>query len=296
MNFGQVLTAMVTPFDEHGELDFEAMRGLINYLIANGSDGLVIAGTTGESPTLTHDEKLQVFKFTVEEVNGRVPVIAGTGSNNTKASLELSKEAEAIGVDAIMLVTPYYNKPSQEGMYQHFSVIAQSVSVPVMLYNIPGRSVVNMSVDTIVRLSQVENIVSIKEASGDLDRVTQIVNHTADDFSVYSGEDSQSLPTLAVGGTGIVSVSAHVIGNEMQEMVRSYRKGDVTKAASIHGYVLPMMKAIFSAPSPTPVKEALNRIGVPVGSVRLPLIPLNEEERASLYHILDQLKNTKVAG
>jgi 4-hydroxy-tetrahydrodipicolinate synthase len=296
MNFGQVLTAMVTPFDQNGELDYEATRGLVNYLITNGSDGLVIAGTTGESPTLSYDEKLQLFKIVVQEVNGRVPVIAGTGSNNTKSSIELTKEAEAIGVDAIMLVTPYYNKPSQEGLYQHFRTIAKSTALPVMLYNIPGRSVINMEAETIIRLSQIENIVSIKEASGDLDRVTEIISKTSDNFSVYSGEDSQTLPTLAVGGAGIVSVAAHVIGNEMQEMVHCFRKGDVTNAGAIHRYILPMMKALFAAPSPTPVKEALNRIGVPVGSVRLPLIPLNDTEIAALYHVMAQYERKAAAG
>ncbi|PKR76832.1 4-hydroxy-tetrahydrodipicolinate synthase [Halalkalibacillus sediminis] len=288
MNFGRVLTAMVTPFDQNGEIDFEATRRLVNHLISNGSDGLVVAGTTGESPTLTHDEKLQLFKFVVAEVNGRVPIIAGTGSNNTKASIELSREAESIGVDAVMLVVPFYNKPSQEGMYQHFLTIAESIELPVMLYNIPGRSVVNMNAETTIRLSRIKNIVSVKESSGDLNQVTEIVNNTPQDFTVYSGEDSLTLPTLAVGGAGIVSVSAHVIGNEMQDMVNRYQKGDVAQASAIHGYILPVMNAIFSAPSPTPVKEALGRIGVPVGSVRLPLIPLNEAERASLFDIIDQ--------
>ncbi|MRG88396.1 4-hydroxy-tetrahydrodipicolinate synthase [Salinibacillus xinjiangensis] len=296
MNFGKVLTAMVTPFDQQGDIDFEATRGLVNYLLANGSEGLVVAGTTGESPTLTHDEKLKLFQFVVEVVDKRVPVIAGTGSNNTRASVEITKEAEATGVDGIMLVTPYYNKPSQEGLYQHFRMIAENTSLPIMLYNIPGRSVINMEMETIIRLSEIDNIVSVKEASGDLDRVSEIISKTADDFSVYSGEDSQTLPTLAVGGTGIVSVSSHVIGNEMQEMIHSFRKGDVTHAAAMHRYILPMMKALFSAPSPTPVKEALNRMGVPVGGVRLPLVPLNDVERESLYNLMAMYESKEVAG
>jgi 4-hydroxy-tetrahydrodipicolinate synthase len=296
MNFGQVLTAMVTPFDQSGEIDFDATRLLINYLIANGSDGLVIAGTTGESPTLTHEEKLQLFQFVVAEVNGRVPVIVGTGSNNTIASIELTKEAEAIGVDAAMLVVPYYNKPSQEGMYQHFRAIAESTKLPIMLYNIPGRSAVNMESNTIIRLSQVKNIVSVKDASGDLDHVTEIISKTSDDFSVYSGEDSQTLPTIAIGGSGIISVSAHVIGNEMQEMIRSYLKGEVGNAAAIHRHIAPLMNALFAQPSPTPVKEALNRIGVQVGSVRLPLIPLSETEKAALHQLLAQYERKEAAG
>jgi 4-hydroxy-tetrahydrodipicolinate synthase len=277
---------MITPFDHNGEVDFNATKNLVNYLIANGSDGLVINGTTGESPTLTTEEKVDLFKFVVQVVNGRIPVIAGTGSNNTKASISLTKLAEEAGVDGIMLVTPYYNKPSQEGMYQHFKAIAQTTSLPVMLYNIPGRSSVNMSVETIVRLSQIDNIVSIKEASGDLDAMAEIISKTPNDFSVYSGDDALTLPLLAIGGTGIISVSSHIIGNEMQDMINKFKNGDVTGAASLHRNLLPIMKAMFAAPNPTPVKAALNMRGIPVGDVRLPLIPLNNEEKIALQRTL----------
>ncbi|WP_087971474.1 4-hydroxy-tetrahydrodipicolinate synthase [Oceanobacillus rekensis] len=296
MNFGNVLTAMVTPFNQDLEIDFEATRNLVNYLIANGSDGLVVAGTTGESPTLTDDEKLKLFKFVVNVVNGRVPVIAGTGSNNTKASIELTKEAEKTGVDAIMLVTPYYNKPTQEGMYQHFSTIAENTSLPIMLYNIPGRSVVSLDVDTIVRLSQIKNIVSVKEASGVLDHIAELISNTSDDFSVYTGEDSLTLPTLAIGGTGIVSVASHIIGRKMQEMINHFQRGEVAESGDIHRRLLPVMNAMFNAPSPTPVKEALNQIGVPVGSVRLPLIPLNDLEREALSKVIAVYEEIKVSG
>lgn len=296
MNFGNVLTAMVTPFNQNGDMDLEATRNLVNYLIANGSDGLVVAGTTGESPTLSHDEKLKLFQFVVEVVGGRVPVIAGTGSNNTRESVELTKEAEGIGVDAIMLVSPYYNKPSQEGLYQHFKTIAENTSLPIMLYNIPGRSVVNVEPETIIRLSQIDNIVSVKEASGDLDAFAEIISKTADDFSVYSGDDSLTLPTLAIGGSGIVSVASHVIGNEMQDMVNSFRSGDVNRAAMLHRHLLPMMKVLFSAPSPTPLKEALNHIDVPVGGVRLPLVPLNDTERANLFKVMESYEWKKAVG
>ena len=211
MNFGQILTAMVTPFDENGEIDFQATKNLINYLIANGTDGLVVSGTTGESPTLTEEEKVKLFKFTVEVVNGRVPVIAGTGSNNTKESIELTILAEDAGVDGIMLVAPYYNKPSQEGLYQHFKTIAEVTSLPIMLYNVPGRSVVNISVETVIRLSKIPNIVSIKEASGNLDAMAEIINHTPEDFSLYSGDDGLTIPVLSIGGAGVISVASHVI-------------------------------------------------------------------------------------
>lgn len=289
MNFGQVLTAMVTPFDQNEEIDFPAVTNLVEHLVANGTDGLVVAGTTGESPTLTTEEKVELFKFVVKTVNGRVPVIAGTGSNNTRASISLTKLAEEAGVDGIMLVAPYYNKPSQEGLYQHFKAIAQATALPIMLYNIPGRSVVNISVETIVRLSQIPNIVAVKEASGNLDAMAQIISETPDDFSLYSGDDGLTLPVLAIGGAGIVSVASHIIGNEMQDMVNSFRSGNLQAAAEKHRSLLPIMKALFAAPSPGPVKAALNMNGVPVGGVRLPMIPLNEVELASLKKALQPL-------
>ncbi|WP_026573745.1 4-hydroxy-tetrahydrodipicolinate synthase [Bacillus sp. UNC438CL73TsuS30] len=286
MNFGQVLTAMVTPFDHEGEIDFNATRTLVNYLIENGTDGLVVVGTTGESPTLTTDEKVEFFKFVVDVVNGRIPVISGTGSNNTKASISLTKQAEAAGVDGIMLVAPYYNKPSQEGLYQHFKAIAESTALPIMLYNIPGRSVVNMSVETIVRLSQIPNIVAIKEASGNLDAMAEVISQTPSDFTLYSGDDGLTIPVLAIGGAGIVSVASHIIGNEMQEMVNLFKNGHVQEAAAAHRRLLPIMKALFAAPNPTPVKAALNLKGVNVGGVRLPMVPLTDEETNTLQSIL----------
>ncbi|WP_045523255.1 4-hydroxy-tetrahydrodipicolinate synthase [Neobacillus niacini] len=286
MNFGQVLTAMVTPFDQHGEIDYNATRTLVNYLITNGTDGLVVAGTTGESPTLTTEEKIALFKFVVEVSAGRVPVIAGTGSNNTRASISLTKQAEEAGVDGIMLVTPYYNKPSQEGLFQHFKAIAEATSLPVMLYNIPGRSAVNMSVETIVRLSEISNIVTVKEASGNLDAMAEIISRTPNDFTLYSGDDGLTLPVLAIGGAGVVSVASHIIGNEMQEMITQFKNGRVQEAAASHRSLVPIMKALFAAPNPTPVKQALNMQGVQVGDVRLPMVPLNEEEKSALKNSL----------
>ena len=288
MNFGQLLTAMVTPFNQNEEIDFNATENLVNYLIANGSDGIVVAGTTGESPTLTTEEKAELFKCVVEASAGRVPVIAGTGSNNTKATINLTKKAEEAGVDGIMLVTPYYNKPSQEGLFQHFRAIAESTALPVMLYNIPGRSVVNLSVETIVRLSKIKNISSVKEASGNLDSMAEIINNTPDDFTLYSGDDALTLPILAIGGTGVISVASHVIGNEMQEMITSFKQGHVQEAASAHRRLLPIIKALFAAPSPSPVKAALSMKGLPVGGVRLPMVPLSEIEYKSLQNILMQ--------
>ncbi|MRI66558.1 4-hydroxy-tetrahydrodipicolinate synthase [Gracilibacillus thailandensis] len=296
MNFGRVLTAMVTPFDQNGDIDYGKTERLINYLLQNGTDALVIAGTTGESPTLSKEEKLSLIKFTVKTVNGRVPVIAGTGSNNTRESIEMTKKAETIGVDGVMLVAPYYNKPSQEGMYQHFKVIAESTTLPVMLYNIPGRTSVNMNPETIIELAKIDNIVSVKEASGNLDVMTKIIRETSQDFSLYSGDDNLTLPAVAIGANGIVSVSSHIIGNEMNEMVAACQNGDFWRAQELHQYLLPIMQTMFMAPSPTPVKAALGMNGIDVGNVRLPLVPLNEEEMQILRHHLHFLQENYYAG
>ncbi|UJF26594.1 4-hydroxy-tetrahydrodipicolinate synthase [Planococcus sp. 107-1] len=288
MNFGQVVTAMVTPFDAQGDIDFQATKKLVEHLIANGTDALVVAGTTGESPTLSTDEKIELFKFVVKITDGRIPVIAGTGSNDTRSSLSLTRAAEEIGVDGVMLVTPYYNKPSQEGMFQHFQAIAASTFLPVMLYNIPGRSVVNLSPETTIRLSAIKNIVAIKEASGDLDAAAAIIENTPADFAVYSGDDGLTLPMLSIGGQGIVSVAAHIIGNDMQEMITLFKGGNVQEAAALHRKLLPVMHALFAAPNPVPVKTALNLSGIEVGGVRLPMIPLNEQEQQALQHVLSE--------
>lgn len=289
VQFGKIVTAMVTPFDRKGNVDFAKTTKLIDYLLENGTDSLVVAGTTGESPTLTTEEKVALFRHVVSVVNGRVPVIAGTGSNNTRASIELTKKAEEIGADAVMLVAPYYNKPNQEGLYQHFKAIAESTSLPVMLYNIPGRSVVNISVDTIVRLSEIPNIVAVKDASGNLDAMTEIIARTRDDFLLYSGDDGITLPVLSIGGAGVVSVASHIIGNEMQQMIAAFEAGELAKAAKLHQKLLPIMKGLFAAPNPVPVKTALQLKGLDVGSVRLPLVPLTEQERIELMNLLNTL-------
>ncbi|HYK72206.1 MAG TPA: 4-hydroxy-tetrahydrodipicolinate synthase [Pseudoneobacillus sp.] len=287
--FGRVSTAMVTPFDNKGHIDFEKTTQLINHLIENGSDSLVVAGTTGESPTLSKEEKIALFQHVVKVVDKRVPVIAGTGSNNTYASIELTKKAEQIGVDAIMLVAPYYNKPNQEGLYQHFKAVAESTTLPVMVYNIPGRAVVNIAPETIVRLSQISNIVAVKEASGDLNAMTYIIANTPEDFVLYSGDDGITVPVLSIGGVGIVSVASHIIGNEMQEMIQSFLNGDYQTSAKLHQKLLPVMQGLFAAPSPAPVKTALQLKGMNVGSVRLPLVPLTEQERKTLTELINSL-------
>nr|MDH3076985.1 4-hydroxy-tetrahydrodipicolinate synthase [Bacillus velezensis] len=282
MNVGNISTAMITPFDSKGNVDFQKLSTLIDYLLKNGTDSLVVAGTTGESPTLSTEEKIALFEFTVKEVNGRVPVIAGTGSNNTKDSIKLTKKAEEAGVDCVMLVTPYYNKPSQEGMYRHFKAIAEETSLPVMLYNVPGRTVASLAPETAIRLAEIPNISAIKEASGDLDAITKIIAETPEDFYVYSGDDGLTLPILAVGGRGVVSVASHIVGSDMRQMIKNYTNGQTATAALIHQKLQPIMKELFKAPNPAPVKTALQLKGLDVGSVRLPLIPLNEDERLSL--------------
>ncbi|MGD6854564.1 4-hydroxy-tetrahydrodipicolinate synthase [Bacillus infantis] len=283
--FGRVSTAMVTPFDKKGHVDFTKTTQLINHLIENGTDSLVVAGTTGESPTLTKEEKLALFKHVVKVVDKRIPVIAGTGSNDTYASVEMTKKAEQIGVDAVMVVAPYYNKPNQEGLYQHFKTVAESTSLPVMVYNIPGRSVVNIAPETVIRLSQIPNIKAVKEASGDLNSMTAIIAGTDEDFLLYSGDDGLTLPAMAIGAAGVVSVASHVIGIEMQSMISSFLDGNVGEAAVKHQKLLPLMEGLFAAPSPVPVKTALQLKGIDTGSVRLPLVPLTEQERAALLSL-----------
>jgi 4-hydroxy-tetrahydrodipicolinate synthase len=287
VHFGRVATAMVTPFDNKGHVDFSKTTKLVNYLIDNGTDSLVVAGTTGESPTLSKEEKLALFEHVVKTVDKRIPVIAGTGSNNTYASVELTKKAESLGVNGIMAVGPYYNKPNQEGLYQHFKAIAESTELPVMVYNIPGRSAVNILPDTIIRLADIPNIVAVKEASGDLNAMTKIIANTPEDFALYSGDDSMALPVLAIGGAGVISVASHVIGKEIQAMVQAFLNGNTEKAAKIHQRYLPIMQGLFAAPSPVPVKTALQLKGLDVGTVRLPLVPLTEQERITLTNLLD---------
>ena len=271
MELGRVSTAMVTPFSQTGDLDFERIANLIEHLIANGSDSLVVCGTTGESPTLSAEEKGKLFKFSVETVNKRIPVIAGTGTFSTMETVKLTRMADQAGADGIMLVAPYYNKPDQKGMYAHFKHVAAETDLPIMLYNIPGRSAVNMSPETLIELSKIKNIRAVKEASGSLEQMAEIISGTDDGFSLYSGDDALTLPTLAIGGKGIVSVASHVAGNEMQRMIAAFKEGKTEKAAAMHRSLLPLFRALFSAPNPVMVKYGLRKVGVETGGVRLPL-------------------------
>ncbi|EOW1105429.1 4-hydroxy-tetrahydrodipicolinate synthase [Listeria innocua] len=291
MDLGKVITAMVTPIHpEKNKVCKKKIHHLVNHLIDNGSDGLVIAGTTGESPTLSHDEKMKLFRQVVETNAGRAKLIAGTGSNNTAETIAFTKEvAELGGIDAVLVVAPYYNKPNQDGLYAHFVAVAEASDLPVVIYNIPGRSVVNIEPETIIRLAKLPNIIGVKESSGNLDNISKIIAETSDDFLVYSGDDSLTLPILAVGGNGVISVASHVVGNEMQEMMQAFESGDVKKAASIHRSLLPLMNGLFSVPNPAPTKYLLNQQGISVGPVRLPLVDLNAEQGTKLQAILEGL-------
>lgn len=282
VDFGRLLTAMVTAFDELGNFNQDRQIKVINHLFATGTETIVVSGTTGESPTLSKEEKLQLIKLTVETSKGKGKVIAGTGSNNTKESIELTKKAQALGADGIMLVAPYYNKPNQEGLYLHFKAIAEETSLPIMIYNIPGRSGVNIHVDTICRLAEISNITMVKEASGDLGQITEIIRKTPDDFILYSGDDSLTIPVMSLGGYGVVSVAAHVVGQEMSKMIQLFTSGNVLEASKINLSLYPQFKALFSAPSPVPVKRVLVEQGIFVGPTRLPLVSLLAEEETSI--------------
>jgi len=278
---------MVTPMTNDGSVDCDAALRLADHLVKNGSDGIVVSGTTGESPTLTHDEKVMLFKAIRGAVGNRAKVIAGTGSYNTAETIELSRAAERCGVDGLLVVTPYYNKPSQEGLYQHFLAVADATDTPIMLYNVPGRTITNIDAGTVVRLADHPRIVAIKEASANMTLVGDIVQNTPDEFEVYSGADEVNLPMLALGSVGTVSVISHLVGNDLAEMYRAFLAGDTEKARKLHLNTLPITKAIFSFPSPSPTKTALSMLEIIPGStVRLPLVEANEKERAIVHAAL----------
>ncbi|WEK56133.1 MAG: 4-hydroxy-tetrahydrodipicolinate synthase [Candidatus Cohnella colombiensis] len=290
MSFGRLITAMVTPFDEQLNIDWDMTGRLIDYLIEEQkSESLVISGTTGESPTLTDEEKVELFRFAVKHAAGRCKIIAGTGSNETAHSIKLTKKAEEVGVDGILLVAPYYNKPSQEGIYQHFRVIAEATTLPVIIYNVPSRTVVSISVDTTLRLAQIPNIIATKECAG-LEQVTEIVKSAPEGFLVYSGDDAVTLPVMSVGGYGIISVASHIIGARMQDLMAAYLEGRVQDAIAINAECFPYFKGLFNCPNPVPnpvpVKYALTLQGLPVGGVRLPLVNVTDAEAAYVEKLI----------
>ncbi|MBE0416713.1 MAG: 4-hydroxy-tetrahydrodipicolinate synthase [Coriobacteriia bacterium] len=285
--FGRMLTAMVTPFTSDLELDLPRAQALADRLLSSGTDGLIVCGTTGESPTVFYPQKMELFRAVIGAVGDRAPVIANAGDNCTEDSVEFAQKVAALGVDGIMAVVPYYNKPPQEGLYRHFRAIAEAVDVPVILYNIPGRCVVNMMAETTLRLAHdCENIVAVKEASGDLTQIAQIIDGAPAGFEVLSGDDEMTLPMMGLGGTGVISVVAHVAGRRFKEMISAHVAGDHTRALRIHLELLPLMKALFMTANPIMVKEALRLQGFSVGTVRLPLVPPTSEQTAELEHVM----------
>jgi 4-hydroxy-tetrahydrodipicolinate synthase len=273
MEIGRLLTAMVTPFDEEGQVDYQQAQRLALALLDSGSDGVVVAGTTGEAPTLSHEEKLKLFTEVRRAVDGRGVVIAGTGTYNTAESVDFTREAAGAGVDGFLLTVPYYSKPTQEGIYRHFEAIARGAGLPCILYNIPGRAGVNMTAETTLRLSRIPNIVGVKEASGDLVQIARIIADARDGFRLWSGDDQMTLPVLAVGGYGVICVVSHLAGAQVREMIDGLLAGRVEAAAGIHRGLLPLMTTLMTAASnPIPIKHALNGIGFGVGAPRLPLV------------------------
>ena len=281
---GRLLTAMVTPFDGAGK------RSLARALLGSGSDGLVVCGTTGESPTLSTDEKLRLFAEVKSEVAGRGAVVAGTGNYNTRESQELTREAEKIGVDACLLVVPYYNRPTQQGLLEHFSAIARYTSLPCIVYNVPSRTSCNIAADTVIRLSQIDNIIGVKEASGDFRQIAEIIQRTGEGFLVYSGNDGDTLLILALGGYGVVGVATHLVGVQMKDMIEKYLEGRTREAASIHRRLLPLVDSLFVIANPVPLKYSLNYLGFPVGKPRLPLIEPDEKSAAAIRTALETCK------
>jgi 4-hydroxy-tetrahydrodipicolinate synthase len=290
-NLGRLITAMVTPFKEDGTVDYEQAKRLALSLLKSGSEGLVVVGTTGESPTLVRNEELKLFTEIKSAIGERGSVIAGTGSNSTAEAVEATKAAEGTGIDACLLVVPYYNKPTQECLYQHFKTIAQSTGLPCILYNVPSRTVVSLSAETVIRLSQIENIIGVKEASGNMSEIATIIDKTTDDFTVWSGNDTDTLLILALGGYGVISVASHLVGLQIREMIDSFISGRTARAAEIHRHLLPLINALFVISNPIPIKYALNHIGFRVGKPRPPLYEPDEKTAAI---IKDTLKNYKI--
>ncbi|MGN0004768.1 MAG: 4-hydroxy-tetrahydrodipicolinate synthase [Candidatus Gastranaerophilaceae bacterium] len=287
-NAGEIITAMVTPFNENFEVDYVSLEKLVNHLIATGTDAILVAGTTGECPTLTHEEEWDVLKFVLKTVNGRVKVIMGTGSNSTETAVMTAKKAEELGADAILTVVPYYNKPNQRGMKAHFSAVAEAVKLPIILYNIPGRTGVNMLPATIAELAEkYSNIVAVKQSNGDLDLISEMKSICPKDFIIYSGDDSLTLPMMSLGAYGVISVASHVVGLEMKEMISAFKNGNNTLALEKHIKLFPIFKKLFMCPSPSPVKDMLSRMGIIKNVLRLPLVNMTDEEKAQFYSVAE---------
>ena len=295
--FGRVMTAMVTPFNQDGGVDYSTAESLAAHLVAQGSDTLVVCGTTGESPTLSWDEEFSLFQAVQQAVAGQAKVVAGTGSNSTAEAISATAQANRLGLDGTLQVVPYYNKPPQEGLCQHFQAIAESSpDLPLILYNVPGRTGQNLLPETVSRLAEIPNVVAVKEASGNLDQVSQIRRLTPASFSIYSGDDSLTLPMMAVGAQGVISVASHLVGDRLQQMIRLFEQGQVEAATQIHLQLFPLFKALFHVTNPIPVKAALAMQGWAVGGTRLPLADKSETLKQILHSVLTELELLKGNG
>jgi 4-hydroxy-tetrahydrodipicolinate synthase len=290
--FGEVLTAIITPFTPTGDVDYGQLWRLSKHLVANGSDGIVVAGTTGESPTLSHDEKVAVFKAVVEAVGGGAKVVAGTGTNDTRTSLQLTRNAAEVGCDGVMAVTPYYSKPPQQGLVRHFTAIAEATDLPVLLYNIPGRSARLIEIPTLAELAGHPNIAAVKDAVDDVVFTARSIEAFGDAMAVYAGSDHLTLPIVAAGGVGVVSVAAHLVGPQIKAMVRAARSGDLAMATRIHQELVPLFDALFVEPNPMPVKAALDALWETVGEPRLPLVPAQRETVELIRAALGRVQQT----
>lgn len=285
---GRFLTAMVTPFKENGDVDYEQAKRMALALLDSGSDGVVVAATTGEAPTLSWEEELRLFTEVKSVVGDRGTIVAYTGSNSTAEAVEATRGAEKIGVDACLSVVPYYNKPTQEGIYRHFKTIAEATSLPIIMYNIPSRVIVNMTVDTIVRLSQIDNIVGVKEANGDMAHVAQVISNAREGFCIWSGNDNDTFLIMTLGGYGVIGVVTHLVGKQVRKMMESVLDNNVKEAAAIHRHLVPLVNVLFIQPNPGPVKYALNHMGFNVGKPRPPLYEPDEETAALIKDTLQK--------
>lgn len=287
---GEVITAMVTPFNEKRDIDFQATEKLAKHLIDTGSDAILVAGTTGESPTLTHEEEYELLYAIKGVTSGSAKIIMGAGSNCTKTAISSSKKAAEIGADAILSVVPYYNKPNQQGMIEHFGEIAKSVDIPIILYNIPGRTGVNMQPSTVAFLAkEYPNIVGLKQSFPDMDVITELKSLCPDDFAIYCGDDSLTLPMLSLGAHGVISVASHVVGDEIKSLIHNFKSGQIKAARNMHQKLYPLFRKLFMAPNPVPVKAVLSRLKMIENYVRRPLVELNEVERAELFDVLNEV-------
>lgn len=287
---GEVITAMVTPFNEKRDIDFQATEKLAKHLINTGSDAILVAGTTGESPTLTHEEEYELLYAVKGVTSGSAKIIMGAGSNCTKTAISSSKKAAEIGADAILSVVPYYNKPNQQGMIEHFGEIAKSVDIPIILYNIPGRTGVNMQPSTVAFLAkEYPNIVGLKQSFPDMDVITELKSLCPDDFAIYCGDDSLTLPMLSLGAHGVISVASHVVGDEIKSLIHNFKSGQIKAARNMHQKLYPLFRKLFMAPNPVPVKAVLSRLKMIENYVRRPLVELNEMERAELFDVLNEV-------